>query len=69
VNAGILRVALTLLLEGLLAVLPHEVQESILSRATLAIINAESEVQAQLEVTAVMAEIKAELAKLGGNHA
>jgi hypothetical protein len=67
--AGILRAALTVILEGLLEVLPHEVRESILSRATLAIINAESEVQAQLEVTAVMAEIKAELAKLGGNHA
>lgn len=57
IDAGALRAAVTKLLGVVTAALPREIRESLISKATLAILNASDAAHAELEVTAVLNEI------------
>lgn len=57
-NLEFLRIGLKTLLGALLEKLPHELQEALISRAVLAIVDVDSDEQRELEITAIAGEIK-----------
>jgi hypothetical protein len=62
-----LKLAVRLILHSITAILPGEIRDSITTKALTAIVNAESPELVELEVTAVLAEVKEYVNKqLGG---
>jgi hypothetical protein len=53
----VLRVFIASLLEEFMVVLPREVRESFISQATLAVLTAKDKDHAELEITAILADI------------
>jgi hypothetical protein len=62
-----LKLATRLILQSLTAILPSEIRDSLVTKALTAIVNADSPELVELEVTAVLAEVKEYVNKhLGG---
>jgi hypothetical protein len=58
INPDALRGGLRIALQAATLLLPREVREGFISQGALAILEAETETQAELELTAILAEIE-----------